>query len=366
MRVLVLAYGIRKALSGRFKLLLNWSKGLGATLVIADSKVSEKDIQMLDISQEYYNTTKTDDMLDLIRSKDYDYIFVDDRDLLLLNELGISDILKRKKIITYVYPIEGLWTLWGLPLRNVESRKIKYRKWIGRFVGYFVLKKYTKIVNEYSDIIIAQSFTTSGILRYGYGIMPDLILYNPVDRHVFYPKAKADEKFNSEYVVLYLGSGDGDTDTSILGKICDILRRYRLKAYAFGDKQKLKYIKSCDFEYLELIPERKLSDLYSKSRFTIVPQVDEPIGYVTLESISTGTPVISLYPDEGIINGYNGLYGSNRLFVALIEKFIRQISDNFELYNMYYTNAVRYSENFDMIKLSQNLMTYLKYADINP
>ena len=363
MRILVLAYGIKKVLSGRFKLLLNWSKGLNAKLVIANSNVSEKELHMLNLPQEYYNITKISDLLDLMRNEDYNYIFVDDRDILLLNRSDISNILKSKKVITYVYPIKGLWALWGLPLRNVMSRKIKWGKLIGRLLGYFILKNYAKIINKYSDIIVAQSYTASGILRYSYGIFPDLVLYNPVDRNIFSPRVKADEKFNSDYVVLYLGSGDGDTDISVLGKLCNVLRQYRLKVYTFGDRQKLKYLKNCDFEYLELIPEQKLSDLYSKSKFTIVPQVDEPIGYVTLESISTGTPIISLYPDEGIVNGYNGLYGSDRLFIILLEKFINEVLTNFNLYNTYYTNAIKNSEKFDMTKLSRTLTTYLMYTD---
>lgn len=364
MKSIVLALGIRRAFSGRFKLLLNWSKGLNSLLIITESEVTEKELDSLGVLKNHYNLLKNiGDALEVIKKIEPDFILIDDRGILSINKSYLS-IIKKLKIITYTYPIKGLWSLRGLPLKNVESTKERWKRLIGRLFNEIVLRNYVNKIRMYSDVIIAQSYTASGILRYGYGIEPDLVLYNPVDRSIFNPKVDVETKFKSNYVTLYLGSGEGDTEISILNQICKILKDNNYKVYAFGDKRKVKHINNCDFEYLESLSDQELATVYSKSKFTIVPQVDEPIGYVTLESISTGTPVLSIYPEEGIVNGYNGFYSSKKLFRNLIKKFLDDVIKNYDEYLKFYSYSLNYSELFDMNDLSQRLLLYLKYTYI--
>ncbi|MGC8566035.1 MAG: glycosyltransferase, partial [Thermoplasmata archaeon] len=65
-------------------------------------------------------------------------------------------------------------------------------------------------------------------------------------------------------------------------------------------------------------------NLYSEALFTAFPFIEEPFGYVPIESMACGTPVLSYNkqgPGETIINGKTGwLVSSVREFVELGRK----------------------------------------------
>lgn len=347
--IAVIANNVKWLYSGRFKNLLNHAKGLAQDLIIVNSDID------LDETKSKYDKVRIfsdyEEIEKSLKTGQYDYLLFDDRDVNNLKNLLYKGIL-------YVYPIRGLWGIGGLPIKNVDQLSSKVRYIAERIaLNRVILNSYVRNISS-SKIILTQSYTSSGILRYYYGIEPDFISFNPVDKTVFKPKLTSKQKLTSDEVMLFLGTGYGDTNLSLLPKIAEILHAQGLKANVIGNSKRLKYIQRCEFEYFKDVKDEILSDIYSRSRFTIAPQIDEPISYVAIESISTGTPILTTFPDESIDNGANGYFSSSMNFIGLLEKVIEKFRME-ETYNELYRKCLEISTNFDLKNVGKRLLNYL-------
>lgn len=351
-KIAIVANDVKWIYSGRFKNLINHAKGIKQDLIVVNSEI---DLEM--VSRMYDKVNFFSDYEDIrrsLRTGQYDYVFIDDKDVNHLREVLPSGIL-------YVYPIRGLWGIGGLPMNNVDQRSSKIRYYVERIaLNRIILSRYIRNIVS-SKLILTQSYTSSGILRYYYGIEPDFISFNPVDKSLFKPRLLPGRKSSSDEILLFLGTGYGDTHLSLLPKIAQTLRTSGLKANVFGNSNRLKFIEGCEFEYFKDIEDKELSDLYSRSILTLAPQLDEPISYVAIESISTGTPVIATFPDESIENGMNGYYSSSKNFIGLLEKTINILRDE-KAYERMYRNCLNTSEKFDLRQVGKRLLEYLEVS----
>jgi glycosyltransferase involved in cell wall biosynthesis len=79
-----------------------------------------------------------------------------------------------------------------------------------------------------------------------------------------------------------------------------------------------------NIEFLGRVPVDKLVELYSNALFTIFPFTHEPFGYIPLESMACGTPVLTYNmqgPGEYVTDGVEGwLVGSDS---ELVEKAVK-------------------------------------------
>ena len=76
-------------------------------------------------------------------------------------------------------------------------------------------------------------------------------------------------------------------------------------------------------EFRGYVSEKELIKLYSNAVFTLFPFTHEPFGYVPLESISCGTPVLTYSrqgPSETVIEGVSGWLANNSN--ELVEKAV--------------------------------------------
>jgi len=99
-----------------------------------------------------------------------------------------------------------------------------------------------------------------------------------------------------------------ETDFFVLKKIGDA----GVKIKAFGSK--ISYVskgllKHRNIEFLGKVSDEELVNLYSNAIFTLFPFTHEPFGYISVESMACGTPVLTYNrqgPSETVANGITG------------------------------------------------------------
>ncbi|MEM3489947.1 MAG: glycosyltransferase, partial [Nitrososphaerota archaeon] len=139
----------------------------------------------------------------------------------------------------------------------------------------------------------------------GYKI--DDILYTPKNFDKFKPSGTG----KKDYVLTYIGK---ETD---IQPILDIASM-GVKIKGFGSKLPVGISVSKvrqAIEYLGFVSDDELVDLYSGALFTAFPFTEEPFGYVPIESMACGTPVLSYNkggPSETIVDGKTGWLVSSR------------------------------------------------------
>jgi glycosyltransferase involved in cell wall biosynthesis len=133
------------------------------------------------------------------------------------------------------------------------------------------------------------------------GIRIHSIIYPPLDCGIFKPTSAP----SCNYVLTYFGK---ETEFYVLKKIGDA----GVKIKAFGSK--MPYIpkgllKHRNIEFLGKVSEEKLVNLYSNAIFTLFTFTHEPFGYIPVESMACGTPVLTYNrqgPSETVTNGVTG------------------------------------------------------------
>lgn len=352
-KIPVVANNVKWIHSGRFKNLLNYAKGMGQELLLVESALNPEMVK------ENYTNVRIFESYEQIIS----YLKDNKVHLFIIDDKSVSKFKKiLYKAIIYVYPIRGLWGMGGLPLDYVDKFSSKLKFLLERFgMNRFILKSYTSNI-KLARLIITQSYTSSGVLRYYYGIQPDLVLYNPVNLGLFKPVISVEEKFLSKEILVFLGTGYGDTNLSILEKTSKVAVNHGLKVNLFGNVARVKYFKKCNYEYYNNISDSDLVTLYSRSKITVIPQLDEPISYVAIESLATGTPVIGAYPEESISVGIDGYYSSSTNFINILEKFLLDINVKSYYYKLS-KNALSSSKKYDMYTIAKNFYEYLEKVD---
>ena len=124
-----------------------------------------------------------------------------------------------------------------------------------------------------------------------YGISVERVIYPPLDTEVFRP---ATANPSEDYCVAYLGK---ETDPRMLVALADNGVRIR----AFGSKLgkgAMELERHANITLVGRLGDRELSQLYSHAKMTIFPFTVEPFGYVPVESMACGTPVLT-YDQQG-------------------------------------------------------------------
>lgn len=344
MKIAILLDNPISVYNGVFKAMLNWTIGLKGDLFILNDKNVSQFLRKRNVKYQIISDLRNiSSMLDK-----YDCVLYDDASKKLLKAMEEVRIFK----VIYVYPVLGLRPVGGLSVSNYQSIKTRTMVRASRHIPYrFFIRNYIKDLRM-ADLTITQSFTSAGILRYYHGIIPDAILPNPVDRTVFKP-VKESEKIPNK-ILLFLGSGDGDVDIALLKQLDSFFHESDLKIYVFGYKGALKFIKKSNYQILDSVTDNELAYHMATSLYTLIIQEDEPLSYVSMESISSGTPVIASYPEESIINGITGYYASKKNYINMIKTALfSRIGTNTDLFR-------KASAEFDMNLLSEKLVKLIE------
>jgi glycosyltransferase involved in cell wall biosynthesis len=201
----------------------------------------------------------------------------------------------------------SVWYLQGPP--SLALRDMEKELTIGFRVAYDFLKtiidyadeNFVRRMNKQSSLVIANSKFCASLYS-GFGVKTDDVIYPPIDCQTFQPSTS---KPSSDYVLTYMGK---ETKFSVIKKVADSGVHIKV----FGAKS--KYVpesmsKHPNIELLGKVTTEDLVDLYSNALFTLFPFSHEPFGYVPLESMACGTPVVTYDfqgPSEYVVHGSTG------------------------------------------------------------
>jgi len=199
------------------------------------------------------------------------------------------------------------WYLQGPPsiaLRDMEkelsvSFRIAYN-FLKPVIGY-ADKRLVSRLGRVSSLVIANSKFCASMYS-EFGVKVDDIIYPPIDRQTFRPSTSDP---SSNYVLTYFGK---ETKFSVIERIADM----GVKIRAFGSKTpfiRRNLIEHPNIQFLGRVTTSELVDEYSNALFTLFPFTHEPFGYVPLESMACGTPVLTHNmqgPSEYVIDDSTG------------------------------------------------------------
>lgn len=215
--------------------------------------------------------------------------------------------------LAYTVPVKSLiyWNQATPPLVTLQMMKSNFlAKPIARFLGPLIEildRKLRQRHRELSQIVIHNSNYLSELYR-GDALSSGIVIHTPKE---FIPYKYKEEKRSKDYVLAYIGK---EIEIDVLLKIAN----QGVKIVSFGSKipygtpiNKLKE----KLGFMGYVDDRKLEGLYRNALFTAFPFTEEPFGWVPLESMYQGTPVLSYNkqgPSETIIDGVTGWLVGNK------------------------------------------------------
>lgn len=158
-----------------------------------------------------------------------------------------------------------------------------------------------KLVRQSKLLVANSNFCASMYEDWGFRV--DKVIYPPLDCMLFKPST---HNPSADYVLAYAGK---ETKYSVLERISDS----GIKVKVFGSKAPSlgSLPKRANVEFLGKVSDEHLAVLYSNALFTLSVFTHEPFGYVPIESMACGTPVLTYGvqgPSESVIDGKTGWF----------------------------------------------------------
>ena len=200
------------------------------------------------------------------------------------------------------------WYAQGPPTVTLDNMKrslsLPYK------LGYLFLapffkasdKTFTTRMANCSKQVVTNSKYLSSVYQSKFGVQVNSVIYPPLDCSQFKPKTA---KPSEDFALTYFGK---EAVFDLVKQSLDL----GIKIKAFGGKLSMapkKIREHANLEFLGRIDDDTLIDLYSNALFTFYPFTDEPFGYIPLESLACGTPVLTFNkqgPKETIANNETG------------------------------------------------------------
>lgn len=212
---------------------------------------------------------------------------------------------------TIIFPCK-IWYAQGPPTVLLDKTKdylaLHYRT-VYLFSAPVLRRIDREMTNKFSESA-QKVFANSKYLARIYEKMEtkaETVIYPPIDCQIFKPTTTTPK---GNYVVTYFGK---ETNFRVIQKALD----KGIKIKAFGGKivtASKETLKHPNLEFLGRISNHQLADLYSNAAFTLFPYIDEPFGYIPVESMACGTPVVTFGtqgPGETVIDGITGWFANN-------------------------------------------------------
>ncbi|MDO8658741.1 MAG: glycosyltransferase [Candidatus Levybacteria bacterium] len=240
--------------------------------------------------------------------------------------------------------------LWDNSQKFVEE--FGYSKLIKKFIPPFIT--YLRIWDKEASFRVDDFWSISNFIKdrvRKYYSRPSLVIYPPVNVAKFYVSEQVgDYFFMAGRLVSYKRF-----DLAIKSFNQNGLP---LKIVGIGPElNKLKRVANKNIEFLGLVSDEKLANLYSHAQACIFPQ-EEDFGIVPLESMASGRPVIAYRAGgamETIVENKTGIFfneQNSESLQAAIEKF----------HNLEFSSKVcrSHAEKFDIEIFKNNISTLLK------
>ncbi|MER3447921.1 MAG: glycosyl transferase family 1 [Candidatus Dadabacteria bacterium] len=203
-------------------------------------------------------------------------------------------------------------------LEDMHRELKNIHKFIYNLVKPYLLRRdkaFNKELRQRSKVFVANSNFCASMYR-DWGIKVDDVIYPPLDCNHFKPITS---KPSGDYVLTYFGK---ETEYLTLEEIADA----GVKIRAFGSK--VSYLPNCilknpNIEFLSRVSDEELITLYSNALYTLFTFTHEPFGYVPIESMACGTPVLTYNkqgPKETVAHNATGWLANNDELVKLAIK----------------------------------------------
>jgi len=210
-----------------------------------------------------------------------------------------------------------------ITLKNIRKQlTLIYKLFYGlssRFLE-FLDRRLTQKFAKMTKCVVANSYYLEGVYRL-FGVEVSEVIYPPLDCEVFRPR-KA--KSASNYILTYFGK---ETKLDVIRE----LTNRGIEIVVFGGKitNAPKWmLQHPNIRFLGRISNEKLVSLYSDALLTVYPFLDEPFGYIPVESMACGTPVVTFDrqgPSETVVNGVTGwLTKTDRELIDLVLEIWRR------------------------------------------
>jgi glycosyltransferase involved in cell wall biosynthesis len=146
-----------------------------------------------------------------------------------------------------------------------------------------------RLVREFrmtSELFVANSAFCSSIYR-EWGIKVDHIIHPPLDCALFKPLTSTPSE---DYVLTHVGVFGKEGKFSLIKAAADSGVRIKV----FGAKPHSRQRRDDkNITFLGKVSDKKLAELYSNAVFTLFAFNHEPFGYIPVESMACGTPVLT-------------------------------------------------------------------------
>ncbi len=212
-----------------------------------------------------------------------------------------------------IWYVQGPTTDFLCEMELSKRLRVGYRI-LGPSLSY-IDNRFLKRMASLSKFIVANSKFCASLYEKR-GIRVHKIIYPPLNCNLFRPTSEP----LGDYVLTYFGK---ETKFDVLKKIGDT----GVKIKAFGSKSPFipkDLLEHENIEFLGKVSDEKLVTLYSNALFTLFTFTHEPFGYIPLESMACGTPVVTYNrqgPSEVIVNGITGwLVDTNEEALRLVKK----------------------------------------------
>lgn len=150
-----------------------------------------------------------------------------------------------------------------------------------------------------SGLFIANSSFSASMYK-DWGIPVETIINPPLDCSFFKPPTKNP---TADYVLTHMGIYEKEGRISVIRAIADA----GVNLKVFGDRSFMSGIPKNyrNISFLGRVSNEELVDLYSNALYTLFAFNHEPFGYIPIESMACGTPVITYNkqgPSETVVN----------------------------------------------------------------
>jgi len=187
-------------------------------------------------------------------------------------------------------------------MREEMSQTYRSIYWLMRRFFFRRDKSFVKGLREKSMVFVANSNFCARMYE-SWDCRVDKVIYPPLDCASFKPTTRDP---SANYVLVYAGK---ETKFSILKELTAL----GLKFKVFGSKSPVpkRLLKDSKVEFLGKITDEELVRLYSNALFTLSVFTHEPFGYIPVESMACGTPVLTYGkqgPGESVLDKETGWF----------------------------------------------------------
>ncbi|BCS91468.1 glycosyltransferase [Metallosphaera javensis (ex Sakai et al. 2022)] len=347
-----------KKYDGQSKAIINFSKGLlelGEDVKIItyyiSNDIKEELTKELGINIDYKkigNENLKDLMTEFLLEKISKYLakkVAKEDTAIVANDLVVSTIKHVKMNSQIIYWSQG--AIASLFIWPPIYSKVKTLGKIGAMIIPYINLKFSKSVKMY-PLVLANSKTTGNIISLFYDRSPTDIIYPPINIEKYKPKLKINEK--EKYILVFLKRGY-PTSVEVIKKLA---REIKLIVIGYNIEGAKVYSNVSDEE---------LNDLYSNALALVYPTTFENFGYIPVESMACGTPVIAYRfaggPSETIINGQTGWLVNDEK--ELYQKTVEIFKNSYE-YSVR-EKARKQAEMFSIKNMSNRLLNIIRYKN---